>query len=196
MMQKRIAVICPGIGYHKDNPLLYYSARFAQEAGYELLDVAFHDMPRKIIGNSDLIAQAAALAFQQTEEQLQSVRWDTYEEILLIGKSIGTIAAAKYAAEHAIQARQLWYTPLLETFSFAPSAYECIAFIGDADPWSDLTQIQQAAAAHNIPLYLYPQCNHSLECGDILRNLENLYNVMQISSRFIRHQIRNIADDV
>ena len=196
MMRKMIAVICPGIGYHKDKPLLYYSARLAQEAGYELFHADYHDMPRKIMGDSKMIAQAAELAFRQTEEQLQSVQWDAYDEILLIGKSIGTIAAAKYAADHAIPARQLWYTPLLETFSFAASAQECIAFLGEADPWSDPDRMKQAAAAHRIPMYLYPQCNHSLECGDSLRNIDNLRDVMQITARFIKHQTGNIADEV
>ena len=32
---KKIAVLFPGIGYNCDKPLLYYSRRLAQNAGYD-----------------------------------------------------------------------------------------------------------------------------------------------------------------
>ena len=31
----KVAVFFPGIGYHCDKPLLYYSRKLAQECGYE-----------------------------------------------------------------------------------------------------------------------------------------------------------------
>ena len=51
----------------------------------------------------------------------------------------------------------------------------------------------QAAAAQGVPLYLYPDCNHSLECGSVLRNLEILREVMQITSAFINGQTESVT---
>ena len=34
MDEKKLAVLFPGIGYHCDKPLLYYSAKLAGAAGY------------------------------------------------------------------------------------------------------------------------------------------------------------------
>ena len=130
---------------------------------------------------------AAELACAQAEQQLETVRWAAYDRILLIGKSIGTIAAARFAAEHPIAAAQIRYTPLHAAFTFAPAlSGSCIAFLGSADPWSDAEEIKRDAAVQQIPLYLYPDCNHSLECGDVVRDIESLREIMQITSDFIR----------
>ena len=34
-MKEKLAIIFPGIGYHSDKPLLYYSRKLAKERGYE-----------------------------------------------------------------------------------------------------------------------------------------------------------------
>lgn len=188
MEQKKLAVIFPGIGYHKDKPLLYYAGRLAKSAGYDMQHIEFHDMPQKIRGNAAMMQTAAALAIGQAAEQLRDTDWSAYSEILLIGKSIGTIAAARYAAESHISTKQIWYTPLNATFSdaaFPPKS--CIAFLGKDDPWSDISKIRADAEKQQIPLYLYPECNHSLESPDVLQNIRNLSEIMQITSDFIQN---------
>lgn len=186
MDSEKLAVILPGIGYHKDKPLLYYASRIAQCCGYTAMYIAYHDMPQKIRGDAEMMQKAALLACRQTAEQMESVHPEKYREVLLIGKSIGTVAAAQYAADNNICAKQIWYTPLMHTFSITPPpAGECIAFLGEDDPWSDVSQLKTAAKQLQMPLYLYPECNHSLECGDIIRNIENLKKIMEITSDFI-----------
>ena len=182
-MQKT-AVICPGIGYCKDRPLLYCASQIAQNCGFEIVNIEYHDMPQKIRGNMKMMRQAAVLAYQQTAEQLADAGITGEGELLLIGKSIGTIAAAKYAKDHALNAKQIWYTPLEATFQFAP-ADSCIAFIGTADPWSDVSNIETLASSANIPLAVYEGCNHSLESKDVLRNIEILRDVMQKTACFL-----------
>jgi len=51
---------------------------------------------------------------------------------LFISKSIGTLIAASYAKKYGlIGVRQVLYTPLAETFQFAPE--KGISFIGKAE---------------------------------------------------------------
>ena len=38
-MKKQLAVLFPGIGYHADKPLLYYSAKLARAHGCEVTTV-------------------------------------------------------------------------------------------------------------------------------------------------------------
>lgn len=179
----KLAVIFPGIGYHKDKPLLYYATKLVQNAGYEVISIEYHDMPQKIRGNIEMMKKAAMLACEQTTEQLSQVAFTDYEDVLFIGKSIGTVALSKYAADRRIKAGQIWYTPVEATFSFA--AKEVIAFIGDADPWSDVDEVKKLAKEQKIRLYSYPDCNHSLECEEVDRNLEILRDVMQKTDRYI-----------
>lgn len=186
MEQKKLAVIFPGIGYHREKPLLYYAAKLAKSSGYEVRHITFHDLPGKCIGDDEMIKAADALAFRQASEQLRTTEWSAYSDILLIGKSIGTISAAEYAAKHCLRARQIRYTPLHAAYAYPLSAPEsCIAFLGTADPWSDIDKLREESERQQIPLYLYPECNHSLECADVNRTIRYLSEIMQITSDFI-----------
>ena len=185
----RLAVIFPGLGYHKDKPLLYYAAKLAKNAGYEICCISYHDMPEKAFGDADMIRNAGELVCQQAKEQLTRYDLHVYDDILLIGKSIGTVGAARIAEANPANSRQIWYTPLQLTFpeNGSPAA-PCIAFLGTSDPWSDLRIMTKTADAQKIPLHLFPECNHSLECGNPLRDLETLKTVMQLTDAFIRRK--------
>ena len=47
MQLKKLAVICPGIGYTEDKPLLYHSRRIAEAHGYEILTIRYSGLPQK-----------------------------------------------------------------------------------------------------------------------------------------------------
>ena len=40
-MGKKICVVFPGIGYHTDKPLLYYSKKYMMAHGYDIVDVTY-----------------------------------------------------------------------------------------------------------------------------------------------------------
>ncbi len=183
LIEKKIAVIFPGIGYHKDKPLLYYATKLALGKGYEVIDITYHDMPQKIRGNETMMKNAAELAFAQSKEQLAKMDFNEYDQVLFIGKSIGTIASAKYASDYEINAKQIWYTPVEATFSY-PSK-NVVAMIGEEDPWSDVDVVKKLAKKNQIKLFSYAECNHSLESTDVDRNLINLRDVMIKTKEFL-----------
>ena len=180
---RKIAVIFPGMGYHKDKPLLYHPGRLVRELGYEVVAVGYHDLPQKILGNLKLMREAADMAYIQTKEQLVDMKLTEEDDIIFIGKSIGTFVAAKYVHEHGLAAKQIWYTPVEATFSF--DSKNVIAFIGEADPWSDLNVVKEKAGELGIPLYTYPDCNHSLESSDTLADVRTLQDVVQKTAEFL-----------
>ncbi len=169
---KRLAVIIPGIGYTKDKPILYYSSKLLRESGYEILNVFFSGMPENIMKDDSLKLLAVKLAYEQMTEQLSDVKFSEYEEVVFVGKSLGTIAAAKYVSDNGVNAKQIWYTPLEKTFSY--NSKNVLAFIGNADPWSDIDVIRSEAERCGTSLVEYEACNHSLESGDILRDITTL----------------------
>ena len=181
----KIAVIFPGIGYHRDKPLLYYAAKLAKQRGYEIIFIEYRDMPQKIRGNAEMMTIAAELAIAQSRDALQNIPINSDTELLLIGKSIGTIAAAQFAAECDVNIRQVWYTPLEATFAIDAKS-SCIAFIGEDDPWSDIKSVKKMAEKQGIPLHTYSGCNHSLECGDVVQDLSVLQDVMEITAAYLR----------
>lgn len=42
---KKLAVLFPGIGYHCDKPLLYYSKKCLSAYGYEIIEVNYKHFP-------------------------------------------------------------------------------------------------------------------------------------------------------
>ena len=115
---KKLAIIIPGIGYTKDRPILYYSSKLLKESGYEILNVFFSGMPENIMRDDSLKLRAVELAFEQISEQLSKVNFSEYEDVVFVGKSLGTIAAAKYVSANGVRAKQIWYTPVEKTFSY------------------------------------------------------------------------------
>ena len=125
----KAAVFFPGIGYHCDKPLLYYSRKLAQECGYEeTIALSYTYDGGNIRGNEEKMQQAFESLYEQAEKSLSAIDFDKYDEILFVAKSVGTIIASAYAEKHSIRCRQILYTPLKYTYNFAHR--EAIAFIG------------------------------------------------------------------
>ncbi len=180
----KIAVYFPGIGYHCDKPLLYYSRSIACKLGYEnSRNVSYAYKSGNIRDGAKLKAAYEAL-FLQAEAALADIAWADYKDVLFVSKSIGTVIATSYAEKYGLKrAKQILYTPLAQTFLSVPG--NAIAFIGTADPWSSIDEIAKLAAANHIPLTVYESCNHSLECDDTLKNIEILRDVMQKTMDFL-----------
>ena len=180
----KIAVFFPGIGYHCDKPLLYYARKLAQEYGYEqivTLDYTYDG--KNIRGNRQKMEQAFESLYAQAEKELEETAFDKYSDILFISKSVGTVIASAYAEKYKIKCKQVLYTPLEQTFLFDHD--KAIAFIGTADPWSDVQKVIQMAEKQKVPVYVYEETNHSLETEDTLRNLDILKKVMERTEKYI-----------
>ena len=56
--------------------------------------------------------QAFELAYEQTEQALQDIDWNSYGSILFISKSIGTVIASAYASRHNIKGKSILFTQM------------------------------------------------------------------------------------
>lgn len=178
IMKKKIAVLFPGIGYTCDKPLLYYAGKIAASKGYELVKVEYGNFPSGIKGNKEKMEKAFQCGLEQTEDILKDIRWKEYEEILFVSKSIGTVISSAFARQHQLTVKNILFTPLRQTFLFADE--NGIVFHGTADPWAETKDITEGCKKLNLPLILTKQGNHSLETGDILKDLQNLEKTMRV----------------
>ncbi len=183
--RNRIAVLFPGIGYTCDKPLLYYSAKLAAERGYEVVRVPYGGFPQNVKGDPVKMYQCFLTAREQAEDLLAQVRWEEYGEVVFFSKSVGTTVAVSYACEHGLRVRHVLYTPLLETFRFPMEDSRAIAFHGTADPWVVTAELEQICAQKEIPLHITKKANHSLERGDVDKDLKTLRSVMEEVETFI-----------
>lgn len=187
----RIAVFFPGIGYTMDRPLLHFSRRLAVEMDYEIKPITYGGFPQQVRGDRGKMEECFRLALRQSVEFLGDVDLTAYDDILFIGKSVGTIVAACLASQSAARERirLVLYTPLEDTFTFRLS--EAIAFTGGNDLWvgGKESRIAALCAARNIPCTVIPDANHSLETNDVQKDIETLREVMECTRQFIVRRI-------
>ena len=181
----KIAVLFPGIGYHKDKPLLYYSMKIAKEAGYQPVYIDFSSIawdkadlrdPEKM---KELFIQATGV----TESVFSDVHITAEDEVLFISKSIGTAVAAYYAKMNALKAKQIYFSPVVQFGGFAGDYGR--AFYGDNDPLADHTKIEEICVEKKIEAHLIAGGNHSLEIGVTETDLINLSKMMSFVKTFI-----------
>ena len=154
-MNKKLAVIFPGVGYHTDKPLLYYGKKLAAARGYEILEVSYGELPSGIKGSREKMLEAFEAASDCVAGQLCQVDFAGCEDVLFISKSIGTAVAAAFALHNHISALQVYYTPVEE------------------------------CRKRHLPLYETAGANHSLETGNVQKDLKNLAEIMRQTERYI-----------
>lgn len=179
----KLAIFFPGIGYHTDKPLLYYSRRLATQAGYETINVQYSGFPSDVKGNPEKMKQAFVSALAQTEACLRDIDYASYEQLLFVSKSVGTAVAAAYAANRKVSPAQIFYTPVEASFSFMQP--DGIVFTGTKDPWVETDIVRTNCDRLRLPLTIIPDANHSLETGDALRDIKILQDIMAETKAYI-----------
>ena len=183
-MEKKIAVIFPGVGYHVDKPLLYYSRKLADQYGYEIACADYGKLPSGIKGDMKKMYAAYEQALANAAEKLSALDFSSYDRVLFISKSIGTAVAASYDAKYEIGAGHIYYTPV--EASFQAIGTEGIVFHGTGDDWAKTEVISAECEKRGLPLYLTEHANHSMETGDALQNLEILKTIMEKTDQYIK----------
>ncbi len=181
----KAVVSFPGIGYHVDKPLLYYSKKIAASCGFTIIDVPYGGFQRGIKGDPDKMMQAYQSALEQSMDLLKEVDFSQYDTILFLSKSIGTAVAASYAARRGIHTYNIYFTPVSESFQVMQDPG--IVFHGTADPWYPNQEFLRDCAATDYPYYLIEDGNHSLETGEVETDLINLLEIMKIAQTYIEN---------
>lgn len=195
----KLAIFFPGIGYTVDKPLMYYSRKLASSAGYEIRLLPYKDFPSKVQGDKARMVESFEIALAQTREMLADVNYMDYEEVLFVGKSIGTIVAAKLAQDYEMKnemknIRMVLYTPLEETLNYLAQMQstedfqkKVQVFTGLNDPWVGGKESKIPLRCHElkIPCISLENANHSLETGDAEMDLDYLKLVMKMTRQFI-----------
>lgn len=189
---KKLAVFFPGIGYTVDRPLLYYSQKIAKEYEYDIKLLPYNGFPDGVRGNKDKMLESFNIALNAAKEMLSDTNMDMYDEVLFVAKSVGTVVATKIAEElyskdvvWEEKLRLVLYTPLEATFKF--EVHKAIAFTGTADPWvgGEASTIAKICHSKGIKCISFEGANHSLETGDLTRDMEYLSQIIRLTKQYI-----------
>ena len=179
----KLAVIFPGVGYNTDRPLLYYSRKIVQKYGYDEVCIDYKNLETDIKGNADKIKRTYESAYAQAKEQLEGIDFSKYEDVLFIGKSVGTAVAGACARDFGINPRFILYTPVEGTF--AVKFGDAVAFHGNSDDWCDSYKLRALCDEQNVEIHIIADANHSLETGDLSTDTQNMVNIMQWTEEYV-----------
>lgn len=185
--ERCLAVLLPGMGYHVDKPLFYYTKKLLEERKIPFLAVDYGPLP----SGKEHVPEVIALVQKRLESFAAEQDWNAYDQICLVGKSVGTAAAGSLisllrAAGSRARFSEILYTPVDQTLPYLkyPEG-RMIVFSGTADRMVDGEQLKNLCREKGIPLFLYPGANHSLETGVTTENLEILRDVMLRTGCFL-----------
>ena len=186
-MSKKLAVLFPGIGYHNDKPLMYFTKKIAANHDYELIQLKYElsEVASSIKSDTDKTKDAIDEAFTQVVDALKDVNFDNYEKIIFVGKSIGTAIMARYEMSYELDVDMIIYTPIPYTFSYLGPC-EGLLFHGSNDPFCDTDMCVQLCDEMSLTYAVIPEANHSLETGDVQTDISNLGKIMNAVDKLIR----------
>ena len=75
----KLAILFPGIGYHTDKPLLYYSKKILKNMDYEIKEIHFENLDFDLNKSKDE-------AYKQAKDQIHKFDLKAYDSILFISK--------------------------------------------------------------------------------------------------------------
>jgi hypothetical protein len=189
----RLAIFLPGFAYTCDMPLFYYAERLCLALGIDVLRVeyAYNTVPGFLSlpdGETD-----RWLAADVTAAYRAALAQGPYRELILIGKSIGTVAMASLLTmddRFADPVRAVWLTPAFRLPNLTVQMTRCpdpsLIVIGDVDHHYDPAALARLREATNPEVLVISGADHSLEIrGDLAASITALGQTMQTVEHFL-----------
>jgi predicted alpha/beta-hydrolase family hydrolase len=187
-----LAVLLPGFGYTLDMPLFYYAQNLLLERGWDVLRVeyAYNTHPEfqtlpEMERNQWLLADTTAAWRAGLGQQ-------TYDRVVLIGKSLRTLAMGHLLtmADPPPNVGAVWLTPLLaeERLRQQISQYggPSLFVIGTADPHFDPVVLEKMQVATIGEAVVVRNADHGMDIpGDPIASVRAVERVVEALSRFL-----------
>ncbi|HEX9616801.1 MAG TPA: hypothetical protein VGA03_05250 [Anaerolineales bacterium] len=181
----RLALIFPGLHYSCHKPLLYFTDQALALRGFDVLE-CWEDYTQPSFAALSKLEQAHVLAEDGTALLQAGRRQRAYQQILLAGKSIGTLTMALLITgdPDLAGAATIWLTPLLHLPPIADVARTvsgpALFAGGDQDPTYDPQVVSELQRLPNVTVLTITGGDHSLNVpGDPLASVHALAGVLQ-----------------
>jgi hypothetical protein len=188
---QHLAIVFPGFAYTADMPVLYYPGRLLVQRGADLLQVkyAYNQPALRAISGAE---RAARLGQDITAACEAGLAQRAYEQITLVGKSIGTLAMGHLVTADARfrDAQCIWLTPLLTNGELRVQTTQGkqrgLFVLGTDDRYYDPTHLAEVVEATNGQSVVIEGADHSLEmAGDVVQSLRAMERVMRAIEAFL-----------
>lgn len=172
-MGKKIVISFPG-GRGAEIPLLYFGAKYYEDMGYEKV---FINNPQCGELDSDELLE---VLLENAKQQIDSLSLQEYDEIVFIGKSIGTVVACRIKETYHLPAKLVLFTPIDATLEYIKADNDVLLVVVGTKDWGmDANKLKTLCDSENIQCYVEDNVGHRMEVmNDLKRNLEIVYNVI------------------
>lgn len=172
-MSKKIVVSFPG-GRGAEIPLLYFGAKYYEDMGYEKV---FINNPT--FGELDS-EELLEVLLENAKRVIESLCLHEYDEIVFIGKSIGTAVACRIKEMFRLPAKLVLFTPIEPTLEYIRADNDVLlVVIGTKDWGMDANKLKALCDSENVQCYVEDNVGHRMEVmNDLKRNLKIVYNVI------------------
>lgn len=172
-MGKKIVVSFPG-GRGAEIPLLYFGAKYYEDLGYEKVFV--HNPLVLDLDSDDMLE----ILLQNAETVVEKLNLNEYDEVVFIGKSIGTAVMCKIKEKFQLTAKLILLTPIEETLQYIKSDNDVLLVVVGTKDWGmDAERLRKLCEDENVPCHVEANVGHRMEVrNDLKRNLEIVYNVI------------------
>jgi predicted alpha/beta-hydrolase family hydrolase len=192
----KLGVLLPGLGYNCDMPLLYYPTKLLLARGADVLQLRpdYNTLEFQSLPGEERACRAGADASAALRVGLAQ---RDYAQVVLVGKSIGTMALAHLVSTEArlADAVTVWLTPVFRGRRVVEAALQfkgpALFVAGTGDTLFDAEAMSKARETTGAQVLTVEGADHSMEIvGDPLRSLGVLDQVVRaIADLFDRHGI-------
>ena len=174
---KKLLIIFPGVGYGLDSPLLYFADFVYETKGFDRIHMNYQN----IFANKDLsLEEKLQKVREYILEQVKDTNFDSYDEVVFLSKSVGSVEAGILAKRLNLEVVQVFITPIEEAISYCKE--NSIVVIGTQDKAYEL--YKNHCDENKMKALYVEDANHSLEVdGQPYESIDVLKSVMRFIER-------------
>ncbi|WP_178024126.1 alpha/beta hydrolase [uncultured Paenibacillus sp.] len=174
---RKLVVLFPGKNYSCEKPTLHYAGLAARECGYDILALEYGYQAAR----TELEYREIPQVIEDCERAVRQLI-DSYEEIVFISKSLGTVVAGEVHRKLGAGAkiRQIYLTPIPDTLPYIHGTRAVVVY-GTKDDLFPAELASRLKASNQLKVVAIAGANHGLETEraeeslEILRELTVIY---------------------
>ena len=187
-----LALLLPGYGYTLDMPLFYYAEKLLLERGWDVLRVEYAYNTRPEFQTLSKPERDRWLLEDTTAAWRAGLGQRNYERVVLIGKSLGTMAMGHLltAADLPPNLGAVWLTPLLSEERLRQQIQQyggpSLFVIGTADPHFEPVVLEKMQVATVGEAVIVKNADHGMDIlGDPVSSVRAVERVVEALVRFL-----------
>lgn len=169
MSDKKIVVLFPGIRGN-EIPLLYFAGKKYEDLGYK----------EYFLGHPQAGIEDAEELYRDAKRRLSEIDLRDCEELVFVGKSIGTVICCRLKQEMSLKAKLILFTPLEQTLPYITSDNDILLVAaGDEDKWLSTDVLKEVCEQQHMNYFIENGVGHRMEKQhDLHRNVEVIEHVI------------------